>query len=95
VGTVPNPPFARAVLRWAAPAVDDGWRPAEDSVTSTSALSRNGRRLHFLHNWSWRTVTVPVPSSVRDVVSGAALAEGDELELGPWDVRVLVEEEAP
>ncbi len=55
---------------------------------------RHSRRLRFPHNWSWRTVTLRVPSSVRDVVSGARLAEQDELELGPWDVRVLVEEEA-
>jgi beta-galactosidase len=92
VGTVPDPGFARAVLRWAAPAGDDGWRPPADSVTSTSAWARSGQRLRFLHNWSWRTVSVPVPSAVRDVLTGAQLAERDEISLGPWDVRVLVEE---
>jgi len=95
VGTVPNPAFARTLLRWAAPAGGDEWRAADDSITSTSAVSRSGRRLHFLHNWSWRTGTFPLPSSVRDVVSAESLAAGDELQLGPWDVRVLVEEEAP
>jgi hypothetical protein len=33
-----------------------------------------------------------VPSAVRDVLTGAQLAERDEISLGPWDVRVLVEE---
>jgi beta-galactosidase len=92
VGTIPDPGFARALLRWAAPAGDDGWRPPADSVTSTSAWARSGQRLRFLHNWSWRTVSVPVPSAVRDVLTGAQLAERDEISLGPWDVRVLVEE---
>jgi len=31
---------------------------------------------------------------VRNVLSGADVASQDELELGPWDVRVLVEEAA-
>ena len=93
VGTVPNPAFARTLLRWVSPVGEDPWRPREDSITSTSAMSRSGRRLRFLHNWSWRTVTFSVPSSVRDVVSGNSLAAQDQVELGPWDVRVLVEEE--
>jgi beta-galactosidase len=91
VGTVPDPVFARALLRWAAPAVDDAWHVPDESVTSTSGTSASGHRLRFLHNWSWRTVTLPVPSAARDVVSGERLAASDELELGPWDVRVLVE----
>jgi beta-galactosidase len=92
VGTLPDPSFARSLLRWAAPTVDDRWRATDASVTSTSATSLSGARLRFLHNWSWRTVALAIPAAARDVVSGARLAQGDELELGPWDVRILVEE---
>jgi hypothetical protein len=34
---------------------------------------------------------LPIPIRVRDVLDGHVLAEGDDLHLGPWDVRVLVE----
>ncbi|MER5213844.1 Beta-galactosidase C-terminal domain [Streptomyces sp. NPDC002838] len=88
VGTVPDPAFARALLEWAAPA--DTWRPAHPSVTSTTATAREGRRVRFLHNWSWEPVTVPVPAAVRDVLSDATYA--DEVPLGAWDVKVLAEE---
>ncbi|MDN3026939.1 beta-galactosidase [Streptomyces sp. S.PB5] len=85
VGTVPDPSFARALLAWAAPA--DAWRPNHPSVTSTTAAARDGRRVRFLHNWSWETVSVPVPGGMRDAVSGAVY--GEAVELGPWDVKVL------
>jgi beta-galactosidase len=95
VGTVPDPAFARTLLRWAVPAGDDAWRSLGETVTSTSGRSRSGRRLRFVHNWSWTPVTVPVPAAVRDVLTDARLAADDELELGPWDVRVLVEDAGP
>ncbi|MEV1080223.1 beta-galactosidase [Streptomyces sp. NPDC050211] len=88
VGTVPDPEFARALFRWAVPA--DEWRPALPSVTVASATARDGRRVRFLHNWSWEEVSVPVPAAVRDVLSGAVHPEA--VPLGPWDVKVLQEE---
>ncbi|WSQ07376.1 beta-galactosidase [Streptomyces sp. NBC_01231] len=88
VGTVPDAAFARALFAWAAPA--DPWRPSHPSVTSASATARDGRRVRFLHNWSWEPASVPVPSAVRDVLSGTEYAQ--EVPLGPWDVKVLTDE---
>ncbi|MFH9710353.1 beta-galactosidase [Streptomyces luteogriseus] len=88
VGTVPDPVFARALFDRYAP--DGAWRPARPSVTATSATARDGRRVRFLHNWSWDEVSVPVPTALRDALSDAVYA--DEVPLGPWDVKVLREE---
>jgi beta-galactosidase len=90
VGTVPDPAFARAVLEWAAPGAP---RPSHPSVTATSATARDGRRVRFLHNWSWDAVSVAVPAPERDVLTDEVYAE--TVPLGPWDVKVLtgVEEE--
>ncbi|GGZ98064.1 beta-galactosidase [Streptomyces purpurascens] len=85
VGTVPDPVFARALFDRYAP--DSAWRPAHPSVTATSATARDGRRVRFLHNWSWDEVSVPVPAAVRDVLSETVY--GDTVPLGPWDVKVL------
>ncbi|TLS39562.1 beta-galactosidase [Streptomyces montanus] len=87
VGTVPDPALGEALFRWAAPA--STWRPPAVGVTSTSATSRDGRRVRFLHNWSWSPRSFPVPAPVRDVLTDTSHAAGDEISLGPWDVRVL------
>jgi beta-galactosidase len=90
VGTVPSPGFAEALFRWVVPA--RGWRDVPPAVTSTGATVRDGRRVRFLHNWAWAPATVVVPEPVRDVLAGTDHAAGEELSLGPWDVRVLAVE---
>jgi beta-galactosidase len=55
----------------------------------TSATAVDGRRLRFVHNWSWDADSVDLPAAVHDVLADTPVDE--KLELGPWDVRVLVE----
>ncbi|MEU9892276.1 beta-galactosidase [Streptomyces phaeochromogenes] len=90
VGTVPDPEFARALLRWAAPAGLAS--PAHPSVTSTRATARDGRRVRFLHNWSWEPVEIALPTPVRDALTGTSYAPDEAIPLGAWDVKVLQEE---
>jgi beta-galactosidase len=92
VGTVPNPVLAADLVRWLAPRAEneswDGQLPA--SVTVHSATNTDGERIHVIHNWSWTPARLTLPRDMIDI-----LAEGDyptrELELDPWDVRVLAE----
>jgi beta-galactosidase len=86
VGTVPNGPLAIALFRWIAPTT---WADLPASVTVTSATSADGRRLRFIHNWSWDSVTLDLPTPLHDVLADTPV--DDKLDLGPWDVRVLVE----
>ncbi|MDQ0947900.1 beta-galactosidase [Streptomyces phaeochromogenes] len=90
VGTVPDPEFASALLRWAAPA--DLVSASHPSVTSTRATARDGRRVRFLHNWSWEPVEVALPTPVRDALTGTSYAPDEAVPLGAWDVKVLQEE---
>ena len=83
--------MARALFDWLAAEGADRWRDVPASVTSTGATATDGRRVRFVHNWSWDEARVPLPVAVRDVLAGEELAAGDELLLGPWDVRVLEE----
>ena len=93
VGTVPDTTFGRALAQWLVPVADDAWRRlATGSVTVSSATSGAGRRLRFVHNWSWEPTTVMLPTAVRDVLGDTTSTEGEQIELGPWDVRVLIEE---
>ncbi|MEU1663951.1 beta-galactosidase [Streptomyces sparsogenes] len=91
VGTVPDQTLARALFHWAATGTDP-WRPGHPSITSTGATARDGSRLRFVHNWSWDQAAFPLPGPVRDVLTGRRYAAGETLPLGPWDVRVCVEE---
>jgi len=53
------------------------------------ARNGQGRRLRFFANWAWDSVTLPVPESAADVLTGERLAAGESLALGAWDLRVL------
>ena len=93
VGTVPNAALAGALFRWLVPPADGpSWRDRPASVTVTGATARDGRRIRFVHNWSWEPCSVRLPVAVRDVLSGGTQNAGEQLTLGAWDVRVLVDE---
>lgn len=90
VGTVPNPALAASLVRWLVPHQDARWTVLPASVTVHSATNADGERIHVVHNWSWTPTQVTMPRDMIDI-----LAESDasirDLELGPWDVRVLAE----
>jgi beta-galactosidase len=92
VGTVPNLDLAKAVMTWAIPAGDATWRNLPETVTATGATNPHGRRLRFLHNWSWNATDVRLPVAVADALTPERHAAGDTLHLRPWDVQVLVED---
>jgi beta-galactosidase len=92
VGTVPGLSFAQAVLRWACEGGRGAWTGLPASVTSSGATAADGRRLRFLHNWSWAAATVAAATDCTDVLSGKRVERGDIIELAAWDVRVLAEE---
>ncbi|RSM47521.1 beta-galactosidase [Actinoplanes sp. ATCC 53533] len=92
VGTVPNIALAEALLRWAAAGRATGWPALPASVTCTGATASDGRRLRFLHNWSWQPALVTAPADCRDALTGKHLPAGRDIELAAWDVRILAEE---
>jgi beta-galactosidase len=90
VGTVPGRDLARMLAVWLAPAAVSGWRGLPASVTATTGASPDGRRVHVVHNWSWDPARVEAPADLSDVVDGTSVPAGTALDLGAWDVRVLV-----
>ncbi|MGW2835579.1 beta-galactosidase [Streptomyces sp. NPDC001286] len=90
VGTAPGRDLARALARWLAPAACSAWQDLPESVTATTGTSPDGRRVHIVHNWSWEPVRVSVPIDLFDVLDGTSVPAATPLNLGPWDVRVLV-----
>ena len=90
VGTVPDHDLAAALMRWLVPGGD--WRELPPGVTTSGATAPDGRRVRFLHNWSFTPATVRLPVALADALGAGRYAAGDDLALGPWDVRVLVED---
>ncbi|WP_329260423.1 beta-galactosidase [Streptomyces pseudovenezuelae] len=90
VGTVPDRALARGLAQWLAPSARHGWQDLPDTVTATTGTASDGRRVHLVHNWSWEPARVVAPVDLTDVLTDAPVPAGAELELGAWDVRVLV-----
>jgi beta-galactosidase len=90
VGTVPNPALAADLVQWLAPQHNQRWEALPPSVTVHSATNADGERIHVVHNWSWTPTHFNLPREMTDILAEADLSTRD-LELGPWDVRVLAE----
>jgi beta-galactosidase len=91
VGTVPDQRLAEALMRWAVPE-PASWTGLPETVTGTGATAADGRRLRFLHNWSWTRTRVEAPVDCADVLTGKEIPAGTAIDLSEWAVRVLVEE---
>ncbi|MER5787430.1 beta-galactosidase [Streptomyces sp. NPDC001980] len=90
VGTAPGRGLARALAGWLAPAARSSWQDLPASVTATTGTASDGRRVHVIHNWSWQPARVTAPVELTDVLDGTPVPAGTALELGAWDVKVLV-----
>jgi beta-galactosidase len=95
VGTLPDAELSRSLADWIASTslAPDPWRSMGDSVTSSGARIRDGRRLHVVANWSWDPQSLTAPTAVTDMLNAERIDRGAPLTMGPWDVRVLAENE--
>jgi beta-galactosidase len=83
-----------ALARWVAteslPA--DPWRAALRATQSHVACrTADGRTLHLIHNWSWQPSRFVPPASVTALGADPALSSDQPIELGAWDVQILLE----
>jgi beta-galactosidase len=90
VGTLPNPAFAADLARWLAGPQSQLFGSLPPSVTVNSSTNAGGERIHVIHNWSWDPVHLTLMKEMIDILSESGALVQD-LELGPWDVRVLAE----
>jgi beta-galactosidase len=90
VGTLPDRALAVALGRWLRTS-PDAWEDRSETVTVTSARNPADGRLRFVSNWSWEPTSFALPVAAHDLVSGTNLRRGEDLDLGAWGVRVLLE----
>jgi beta-galactosidase len=90
VGTLPDRELAVALARWLRPN-PDVFADRPKTVTVTSGRAPEGEIVRFVANWSWEQARLALPVAMTDVLTGTDLAFGEQLLLGAWDVRVLLE----
>jgi beta-galactosidase len=97
VGTLPDAALARSLGEWVASlsGAEDPWRSRGGTISSHGARTPRGRRVRFLFNWSWEPSAMTAPLATDDLLNGGHLHAGSSIELGAWDVRVLVESGGP
>ena len=62
------------------------------AVHVTHGVNRMGRRLHYYFNYSGVGVKASYPYDAgSNLLNGSAVAKGDTLSLGPWDLAILEE----
>ncbi|MDB5080610.1 MAG: hypothetical protein JWP00_2534 [Chloroflexi bacterium] len=95
IGTVPNQALGRAIITWALK--QSGIQPLGAEYPAQVRLSRarkaDGKQVYFLSNWSWAHQQLnQLPVGGTELFSGQAATRGGTLELGPWDMKIVVEE---
>lgn len=93
VGTLPNAPLGLSLARWirGTSLSSEPWPGRPASVSVTSGRVEDGTRLWFISNWAWQATRISAPTAGRDILLDLEFGAGTELELGPWDVRILEE----
>jgi beta-galactosidase len=94
VGTLPNPALGRALAGWVMAQAGLAPRIAglPEPVKVSTARNKAGERFWFVTNWSGAHHAVPgLPVAAVDLLSEEAVGPGAGFDLGPWDVRILVE----
>ncbi len=93
VGTVPDAALGTDIARWVmGQAGIRPWLEPGHGVHTTSARLADGRRVRFVHDWSWKPATFAVPVAVTDAFGGERFAAGSSVALDAWGVRVLIED---
>jgi beta-galactosidase len=92
IGTVPNPDLARALFTSLVPRPVSGWHSLPPSVSVATARTRDGRRLHVLHNWSWAPAEVTAPAGHQGLQTSLTYRAGRRVQLGRWEVKVFLDD---
>jgi beta-galactosidase len=95
LGCFPDRTLSDALARWvAAESLPvDPWGAAVGPTQSHLACrTAEGCSLHLIHNWSWQPSRYVLPASVTLLGADTSFSSGQPIELGAWDVQILLEE---
>lgn len=85
LGTMPDLELATSLGRWLG---GSPWGELPEAVTVHGARNGAGEQLWFVHNFGFDPVAAAPPRPMMDLLTGDPV---HTVELGPWDVRILME----
>jgi len=91
IGTLPNAAFGRSLARWVLDdaGVERAGAGLPDPIRVTRATTSDGGLLTFVSNFSHEPVQVGSPAAGTDLFGGEPIAQGGDLALAAWDVRII------
>ena len=60
-----------------------------ESVRTNSAITKDGKTIHFIFNWGWDSAKVKLPFAATSVRTNTPVKS---LELGAWSFEVIEQE---
>ncbi len=97
-GTLPNMALAQSLAAWV---MVQGSVPPQSaqlpaSVRLHTACAKDGQTLAFYTNWSWTAQRIEAAASFggHDLLGGLPVTPGAAIELGAWDVKIIVIDKA-
>jgi beta-galactosidase len=91
IGTLPNYELSKGISEWVRSLITMRELPYSDSqsVRTNSAITKDGKTIHFIFNWGWEVAKVKLPFTATSLLSKAKVKS---LELGAWSFEVIEQE---
>lgn len=96
-GTLPNPSLGKAIAKYALEQANIKlpFTDLPQSVQVVTATAQSGEKLTFFTNWSWNSQELPpIAGGGRELFSNHSLDDGEQLSIGPWDVKIIVQDQS-
>jgi hypothetical protein len=88
---LPNYELSKGISEWVRSLITKRELPHSDSqsVRTNSAITKDGKTIHFIFNWGWDIAKVKLPFTATSLLSKAKVKS---LELGAWSFEVIEQE---
>jgi beta-galactosidase len=91
IGTLPNYELSKGISQWVRGLISKRELPQSDSqsVRTNSAITKDGKTLHFIFNWGWDKAKVKLPFAATSLLNGSKVKN---IELDAWSFEVIEQE---
>ena len=92
IGTIPDQELGESLGNWISNSIShvNPLFSSSESVTISSATSKDNRNLYFVFNWGWETASVAISKDLHDVVSGNNYLSGETIKIESWGVAIFI-----
>ena len=91
IGTIPDQELGKSLGNWVSNLISqvNPLISSSESVTISSATTKDNRNLYFVFNWGWETARVVISKDLHDLVSGNDYRSGETVRIDSWGVAIF------